>query len=70
MRTKQQARLRTEDVIRVIGGKSILADLLEIERSAVSQWGEYIPELRRYQLKELRPTLEREIAALRRSRVS
>ena len=36
-----------------------------LTKSAVSQWGEEIPELRAYQLRELVPDIDAKIAALR-----
>ena len=48
--------MKTQDAIRLVGGKpKDLADLLEITPSAISQWGEEVPEAREWQLKVLRP---------------
>lgn len=48
--------MKTQDAIRLVGGKpKDLADLLDITPSAISQWGEEVPEAREWQLKVLRP---------------
>jgi predicted transcriptional regulator len=46
--TKQQ-------LIHLAGSSSELARILKINRAAVSQWKEKIPELRLRQLKDLKP---------------
>jgi DNA-binding transcriptional regulator YdaS (Cro superfamily) len=46
--TKQQ-------LIQLAGSKSELARILNINRAAISQWKEQIPELRLRQLRDLRP---------------
>jgi hypothetical protein len=43
------------DAVKRAGGCAALAKVLGINRQAVHQWGEYIPELRWYQLQTLRP---------------
>lgn len=53
-----------KDVVAVFGTASALAQFLGIEKSAVSQWGEEIPKLRQYELREKRPSIDREIAQL------
>ena len=47
--------MKTQTAIELAGGASKLADLLGINRSAVSQWEETLPEARIWQLKVLRP---------------
>lgn len=48
--------MKTQDAIQLIGGSAKdLADLLEITPSAISQWGENIPQARVWQLQTLRP---------------
>lgn len=59
--------MRTADVIAVFGSARALADFLGVSKSAISQWGDVVPELREYKLREKRPTIDTEIAALRRS---
>ena len=46
-----------EKAIRLFGGKAKLARALNIKPSAVTQWkdGKPIPELRAYQIRELKP---------------
>ena len=43
--------------IQQMGGVEQLADLLGVFRQAIYQWGEDVPKLRVYQLRELRPDL-------------
>ena len=47
--------MKTDAAIKLAGGSTALADLLNITVSAVSQWGELVPGLRVYQLKEIKP---------------
>jgi hypothetical protein len=47
--------MKTEKAIELAGTPKALADLLGITQSAVSQWGDDIPEPREWQLKVLRP---------------
>lgn len=44
-----------EFALRKAGGEVSLAKLLGISRQAVSQWGERMPQLQLYRLKEMRP---------------
>ena len=41
--------------IKGIGGTANLARALSIQPQAISQWGEYVPELRAYKLREMHP---------------
>lgn len=41
--------------IELAGSATELAKIFGITQGAISQWGEYVPELRVLQLKELRP---------------
>tara|TARA_R110000744_G_scaffold266556_1_gene380580 strand:- start:339 stop:521 length:183 start_codon:yes stop_codon:yes gene_type:complete len=41
------------EAVDTFGGVKKLADALGIQHSAVSQWGEYVPALRGYQIHEL-----------------
>ena len=45
----------TEEAIRLAGGATALAELLDITPSAVSQWDGCVPEARVWQLKVLKP---------------
>lgn len=47
--------MKTQDAIRLAGGATALADLLGITVSAVSQWGDDVPQAREWQLRVLRP---------------
>lgn len=47
--------MHTEHAIKLAGSATALAEILGITLSAISQWGENIPELRVYQLRELKP---------------
>ena len=55
--------MRTEDAIRLAKGRNALARLLGITGSAVSQWGETVPELRVYQIRAKKPHWFRRKAA-------
>jgi transcriptional repressor of cell division inhibition gene dicB len=44
--------MKTCDAIARFGGVRQLADALGIWTSAIYQWGENVPELRRYQIEE------------------
>jgi len=45
--------MKTKDAIKIFGNKTRLAEALGISRPAVSRWGENLPPLRVYQLKEI-----------------
>jgi hypothetical protein len=47
--------MKTQKAIELAEGHKALADLLGITQSAISQWGEDIPDAREWQLKVLRP---------------
>lgn len=48
--------MKTDDAIRLAGGAAKdLADLLGITPSAISQWGETVPQAREWQLRAIRP---------------
>lgn len=46
--------MKTKDAIQLEGSQAALAKLLGISPSAISQWGENIPDTRIWQLKVLR----------------
>lgn len=60
--------VRTADVISVFQSAKALADFLGLSKSAISQWGDEVPALRVYELREKRPALDSEIAALVKAR--
>jgi len=43
-------KILKQEAIKSFGGVKKLADALGIYHSAVSQWGEFVPELRGYQI--------------------
>jgi DNA-binding transcriptional regulator YdaS (Cro superfamily) len=45
--------MKTQAAIQYFGNASRLADALGIRRSAVSQWGDDVPPLRAYQIRDL-----------------
>jgi DNA-binding transcriptional regulator YdaS (Cro superfamily) len=45
--------MKTTDAAAFFGSKKKLADVLLINPSAVTQWGEYVPESRQYQIQVL-----------------
>lgn len=47
--------MKTQAAVKLAGSHKALADILEITPSAVSQWGQEIPDSRVWQLKVLRP---------------
>jgi transcriptional repressor of cell division inhibition gene dicB len=47
--------MKTDQAIQHAGGAKALAELLGITPSAISQWGDDIPEPREWQLRVLRP---------------
>ena len=55
--------MQTKTAITLAGNATELAEILNITLSAISQWGENIPELRVYKLRELRPDWFPEVRA-------
>lgn len=51
-------------LIAVLGSQQAIAELLGITKGAVSQWPEEVPRLRQYELRERRPSIDAELAAL------
>ena len=47
--------MKKHKAIKLAGSGSKLADILDISRQSVSKWGEFLPELQTYKLKERRP---------------
>lgn len=47
--------MNKQTAIALAGSAKALSDLLGINQSAISQWGDLIPELRMWQLKSLKP---------------
>lgn len=47
--------MKTKDAIELAGSAAALSRLLNITQSAVSQWGEFVPSLQAYRLKEIKP---------------
>lgn len=58
--------MRADHVIQIFGTQAALAKFLGVSRAAVCYWQAdgRLPELRAYQLRERRPTIDRELAAL------
>ena len=48
-------KIRVDDAARLFGSKANLARTLGIKPQALSGWGEFLPELRAFQLRELHP---------------
>jgi len=46
--------MKTADAIAAFGGVYNLAYALAIYPQAIYQWGEYVPELRRYQIEAIK----------------
>ena len=47
--------MKTDEAAAIFGSKRKLAEALGITEQAVYQWGEKVPELRLYQIKEKMP---------------
>lgn len=45
--------MKTKDAIAAFGGVHELALALKIWPQAIYQWGEFVPELRRYQIEQI-----------------
>lgn len=45
--------MKKSEAIKLFGNEAGLAAALDISRSAVNQWGDDVPELRAYQIKEI-----------------
>lgn len=45
--------MSTEEALSAFGSRAAIADLLNISRQAVYQWGETVPELSAYKLREI-----------------
>jgi uncharacterized protein involved in tolerance to divalent cations len=45
--------MKTADAIAAFGGVHRLAAALKIWPQSIYQWGEYVPELRRYQIEQM-----------------
>lgn len=45
--------MKTIEAVSHFGSKSRLAKALKITKSSVTQWGDEVPELRKYQIKEI-----------------
>lgn len=54
-------QIRTAAAVAKAGSQGKLAKLLGITRSAVSQWGEYLPELQAHRLRALKPRWMRDL---------
>ena len=54
-RVCESGSMKKEDAVRFAGTAKRLAEILGISPPAVSMWGDEIPQLQMYRLKELRP---------------
>ena len=48
-------KIRTDDAVQFFESSANLARALNIQPQAITSWGDYVPELRAYQLRELHP---------------
>jgi len=55
--------MKTQTAITLAGSTTLLAELLGITPSAISQWGEDVPQARLWQLRVLRPKWFKVVAA-------
>jgi predicted transcriptional regulator len=54
--------IHKSDLLQVYKTQAAVARALGITRSAVSQWGDVIPELQRFRLRELQPEVYAKVA--------
>jgi hypothetical protein len=62
--------MKTQDLIALFGTLELVGREVGVSKSAVSQWGEFVPPLRVYQFREKHPDIDRRIAALQKYRKS
>ena len=55
MENTNSVKIRVDDAVRYFGSKAELARILGITPQALTIWGEFIPELRAYKLRDLYP---------------
>ena len=55
MKETQPLKILVEDAIRHFGSSAELARKLNIRPQAITSWGEFVPELRAYQLRDMLP---------------
>jgi hypothetical protein len=53
--------MKTDQLVRLYGSKTAIAEALTISKQAISEWGDDVPLLRQYQLRERRPTIDQEL---------
>lgn len=61
--------MKTKDLIAVFGTGVKLAKFLKITPPAVSMWGDEVPPLRQYQLRERMPDIDKRIMKVRRANI-
>lgn len=55
MDAQSSNRIKTEDAVQFFEGKANLAREFDITPQAITSWGEFVPELREYQLRARYP---------------
>lgn len=55
MSSHKHLKIRVDDAARYFGSKAELARTLGINPQALTGWGEYLPELRAYKLRDMYP---------------
>jgi DNA-binding transcriptional regulator Cro len=58
--------MKAKDLIKAAGGARKLASILHLTPQAVYYWGDLVPELQRYRIKELKPHWFRKGGKMRR----
>ena len=53
--TQNALTIKTADAVKFFGSKSKLAQALGIRPQSINDWGEIMPELRAYKLREMFP---------------
>jgi len=48
-------RIKVDDMVRLFGSKAKVARVFKITPQALTNWGDYVPELRVYKFREAHP---------------
>lgn len=59
--------METQAVIRLFGSQAAVAKVLGLSRSAIHQWGDEVPKLRQYHLREKHPHIDEELENMRKN---
>ncbi len=62
--------MKTDDALALFGSVRQLASALSMTPQAVYQWGDVVPQLREYQIRERFPDFDRLVAAMKSRRAA